>query len=117
MASDVASAKTDEVLVHPGSSTNTYHTLQIRKGDAAQGMEAADVVIEGTYELPHQEHAYLQVEAATAWIDEQDRVTVETSGQWVHEDREQIAHALALDEEAVRVRYAAIGVRLAEKKT
>ena len=109
MASDVASAKTDEVLVHPGSSTNTYHTLQIRKGDAAQGMEAADVVIEGTYELPHQEHAYLQVEAATAWIDEQDRVTVETSGQWVHEDREQIAHALALDEEAVRVRYAAIG--------
>ena len=109
MASDVASAKTDEVLVHPGSSTNTYHTLQIRKGDAAQGMEAADVVIEGTYELPHQEHAYLQVEAATAWIDEQDRVTVETSGQWVHEDREQIAHALALDEEEVRVRYAAIG--------
>ena len=109
MASDVASAKTDEVLVHPGSSTNTYHTLQIRKGDATQGMEAADVVIEGTYELPHQEHAYLQVEAATAWIDEQDRVTVETSGQWVHEDREQIAHALAVDEEEVRVRYAAIG--------
>ncbi len=109
MASDVASAKTDEVLVHPGSSTNTYHNLQIRKGDTAQGMEAADVVIEGTYELPHQEHAYLQVEAATAWIDEQDRVTVETSGQWVHEDREQIAHALAVDEEKVRVRYAAIG--------
>ena len=109
MASDVASAKTDEVLVHPGSSTNTYHNLQIRKGDTAQGMEAADVVIEGTYELPHQEHAYLQVEAATAWIDEQDRVTVETSGQWVHEDREQIAHALAVDEEEVRVRYAAIG--------
>jgi len=109
MASDVASAKTDEVLVHPVSSTNTYHNLQIRKGDTAQGMEAADVVIEGTYELPHQEHAYLQVEAATAWIDEQDRVTVETSGQWVHEDREQIAHALAVDEEKVRVRYAAIG--------
>ena len=109
MASDVASAKADEILVHPGSSTNTYHTLQIRKGDAVLGMEAADVIIEGTYELPHQEHAYLQVEAATAWIDEQDRVTVETSGQWVHEDREQIAHALAVDEEEVRVRYAAIG--------
>ena len=109
MASDIASAKTDEVLVHPGSSTNTYHTLQIRKGDTTQGMAAADVMIEGTYELPHQEHAYLQVEAATAWIDEQDRVTVETSGQWVHEDREQIAHALDVDEEEVRVRYAAIG--------
>ena len=55
------------------------------------------------------------MEAATAWIDEQDRATVETSGQWVRGSRAD-AHALALDEEAVRVRYAAIGVRLAEKK-
>ncbi|MFW2380391.1 MAG: xanthine dehydrogenase family protein molybdopterin-binding subunit, partial [Acidimicrobiales bacterium] len=51
----------------------------------------------------------LQVESATAWIDEQGRVTVRTSGQWTHEDREQIAHALDLPEEEVRVIYAAMG--------
>ncbi|MDP7068328.1 MAG: xanthine dehydrogenase family protein, partial [Acidimicrobiales bacterium] len=106
---DIATAKTDEVLVHPGSTTNTYHELRIRKGDVGHAMTEADVVIEGTYQLPHQEHAYLQVEAATSWIDKENRVTVETGGQWIHEDREQIAHALDMDEEQVRVKYAAIG--------
>ena len=109
LVSDVSTARSDEVLVHPNSTSNTYHELRIRKGDSAQGMELADVVIEDTYELPHQEHAYLQVEAATAWLDDNKRVTVETSGQWVHEDREQIAHALDVDPEEVRVRYASIG--------
>ena len=109
MASDVVAARTDEILVHPGSTSNTYHELKIRKGDIEKGIAAADVIIEGTYELPHQEHAYLQVEAATAWVDDEGLVTVETGGQWIHEDREQIAHALDIDPEEVRVRYASIG--------
>ena len=109
IASDVATARTDQILVHPGSTTNTYHELRIRKGAVEQGMAAADVIIEDSYELPHQEHAYLQVEAATAWFDDEGRITVETGGQWIHEDREQIAHALAIDPEEVRVRYASIG--------
>ncbi len=106
---DIEAARTDEVLVHPEAKSNIYTELNIDKGDIAAGWAAADVVIEGTYELPYQEHAYLQVEAATAWIDDEGRITVETSGQWTHEDREQIAHALDLDEDQVRVIYAAIG--------
>ena len=51
----------------------------------------------------------MQVEAATSWVDGDGRVTVETGGQWIHEDREQIAHALDVDPEEVRVRYASIG--------
>ena len=109
LVSGVREAQSDEVLVHPNSTSNTYHELRIRKGDIAEGMRSADVVIEDTYQLPHQEHAYLQVEAATAWIDEEQRVTVETGGQWIHEDQEQIAHALDLPTEQVRVKYAAIG--------
>ena len=70
---------------------------------------AADIVIEDTYELPYQEHAYLQPEAAVSYIDEKGRVTVEIAGQWVHEDQEQIAHALDLPLEQVRVIYPAIG--------
>ena len=106
---DIDAAKDDAVLVHPEAGSNTYYDLKIKKGDIDAGWAAADVVIEGSYELPHQEHAYLQVEAATAWIDDEGRVTVETSGQWTHEDREQVAHALDLPEDQVRVIYAAIG--------
>lgn len=106
---DIETAESDEVLVHPEKGTNTYYELVIRKGDMAAGWEEADVVIEGTYEVPYQEHAYLQVEAATAWIDEQGRVTVETGGQWAWEDQQQIAHALDIASDEVRVIYAAIG--------
>ena len=37
------------------------------------------------------------------------RVTVEVAGQWTHEDQEQIAHALGLPLDQVRVIYPAIG--------
>jgi CO/xanthine dehydrogenase Mo-binding subunit len=88
---------------------NAYIHYRVRKGDVEAGFAAADVTIEGTYRTPPQEHAYLQPEAGTALIDEEGRVTVYVAGQWTHEDREQIAHALGLPEEQVRVVYDAIG--------
>ena len=102
-------AAADKVLIHPEAGTNTYYELKIRKGDMEAGWAAADVVVEGSYELPHQEHAFMEVEAATAWIDDDGRVTVETGGQWAWEDQQQIAHALDVDPDEVRVIYAAIG--------
>lgn len=111
IVADIDQALTGETLVHPwnGCDSNIYHTLKIRKGDVAAGFTSADVVIEGTYEVPYQEHAYLQPEAAVSYVDPEGRVTVEVAGQWTHEDRQQIAHALDLPEERVRVIYPAIG--------
>ncbi len=106
---DIEAARSDEVLVHAEKKSNTYYELRIRKGDMDAGWAKADVVVEGTYHLPYQEHAYLQVEAASAWVDEGGRVTVETGGQWAWEDQQQIAHALDIDDSKVRVIYAAIG--------
>jgi CO/xanthine dehydrogenase Mo-binding subunit len=101
----------DAPLLHPenGHTTNGYHHMKIRKGDIDAGWQAAEVVVEGTYEVPHQEHAYLQPEAATAYLDAEDRVTVEIAGQWTYEDLGQICHALDLDETQVRVVYPAVG--------
>ncbi len=98
-------------LVHPedGTNSNVYHHLVARKGDVAAAFAAAAHVIEATYELPHQEHAFLQTEAGLAYVDEQGRVTVETAAQWVHEDQAQVAHALDVDPGDVRIRYRAIG--------
>jgi len=106
-----AALAADAPMLHPenGLSTNAYHHLQIRKGDMDAGWAAADTVVEGTYELPYQEHAFLQPEAGTAYIDDEGRVTVECTGQWTYEDREQVAHALDLPEDQVRIIYRAIG--------
>ncbi len=101
----------DAPLLHPenGLPTNAYHPLKIRRGDLEAGWADAEVVIEGTYTVPHQEHAYLQPEAGTAYIDDEGRVTIEGGGQWTTEDREQVAHVLGLPDERVRIVYKAIG--------
>jgi CO/xanthine dehydrogenase Mo-binding subunit len=101
----------DAPLLHPesGMPTNAYHHVKARKGDPAAGWRQADVVVEGRYELPHQEHAYLQPEAGLAYLDDEDRVTVVVAGQWTVEDQEQVAHALGLPTDRVRIIYPAIG--------
>ena len=112
LAETIAAALAPEApLLHAenGHATNAYYDYVFRKGDLAAGWAAADVVVEGTYELPHQEHAYLQPEAAVAYLDDEGRITVEVGGQWTHEDQEQIAHALDLPLDRIRIIYPAIG--------
>lgn len=99
----------DAPQVHDHLGTNILYQLPIRKGDATRGFAEADVVLEDEFNTSWQEHAYLQPEAGIAYIDEQGRVVVETAGQWLHEDRRQIAAMLQLPEDQVVVRYAAIG--------
>lgn len=99
----------DAFLLHPERGSNVCSRLRIRKGNVDEAFERADVIVEGEYITPAQEHAYLQPEAGLGYIDEQDRVTVIVAGQWTHEDQDQIAHALGLPVESVRVIYPAIG--------
>jgi CO/xanthine dehydrogenase Mo-binding subunit len=111
LVADIETALADALLLHPEDphNSNAYQHYKIRKGDMTAGWAAAEVVIEGEYHLPYQEHAYSQPEAAVSYVDEAGRVTVEIAGQWTHEDQEQIAHALDLPREQVRVIYPAIG--------
>jgi CO/xanthine dehydrogenase Mo-binding subunit len=95
--------------LHADADRNILCHYRIRKGDIEAGWAKADVIVEGTYGTTWQEHAYLQPEAGLGYIDDAGRVTVVVASQWAHEDREQIAHALALPEDQVRVIYPAIG--------
>jgi len=95
--------------LHPNTPDNIIVHYRIRKGDMGAGWQAADVIVEGSYGTSWQEHAYLQPEAGLAYIDDEGRVTVEAAGQWTHEDQEQIAHALNLPHDQIRVIYPAIG--------
>lgn len=97
-------------ILHPElGNTNVCVHDKIRKGDIGQGFAAADVIVEGEYRVPAQEHAYLQPEAGLAFVDEQGVITVQAAGQWTHADQRQLAHALGLPLEQVRVQYPAIG--------
>lgn len=95
--------------LHAAAENNILIHYRIRHGDMEAGWARADVIVEGEYRTGYQEHAYLQPEAGLGYIDEENRIAVIVAGQWVHEDREQIAHALDLPEDRVRVVYPAIG--------
>jgi CO/xanthine dehydrogenase Mo-binding subunit len=106
----VEAMKPDAPRVHEhiGDSNICVH-YKIRKGNIEEGFAQADVIVESEYRTPVQEHAYLQPEAGLAYLDEEGRLTIACGGQWTHEDRHQVAHALDLPEDNVRIVYPAIG--------
>ncbi len=110
VVTDVLEAREpDAPLLHPETGGNVFCHYRIRKGDTDAGLARAAVVVDQEYRTPAQEHAFLQPEAGVASIDEAGRVLVQVAAQWTHEDQEQIAHALGLPLDQVRVQYAAIG--------
>ena len=89
--------------------SNVLHAYRIKTGDLAVGFAAADVIVEATYQTHAQEHAFLQPEAGVAQVLPDGRIEVICAGQWMHEERQLIAHALALPEEQIIVRHATVG--------
>jgi CO/xanthine dehydrogenase Mo-binding subunit len=109
LADPLEAMKAGATLVHDDKPGNICHQVRLRRGDADAALAQADIVVEREYFTPMQEHAYLEPEAGLSYIDEQGRVTVRTSGQSTHDDLRQIAAALDLPQEQVRVIYGAIG--------
>ena len=101
--------KPGALLLFPNTDSNVVKHYRIRKGDADKVWAGCDAIVEGDYHTPMQEHAFLQPEAGISYIDEEGRVTVKVAGQWTHEDQEQIAHAMNMPKDKIRVIYPAIG--------
>ena len=97
------------VIIHPDRGSNVLYAREIEFGNIGSAFSSTDIVIESVYQTPVQEHVFLQPEAGIAYIDGEDRITVITGGQWAHGDQRQIAHALQIPEEKVRVIYSKIG--------
>ena len=106
----VEAMKADAPRVHEeiGDSNICVH-YKIRKGDVDEGFANADVIVESDYRTPVQEHAFLQPEAGLAYIDDDGRIAIVCGGQWTHEDQHQIAHAMNMPNDRIRVIYPAVG--------
>ncbi len=96
-------------VLHPDIGSNVFGYHKLYNGDTEAGFRQADVIVESVLNTPAQEHAYLQTEAGLSYIDQEGRVAVVTTGQWGVKDRKQIAHALGLPEDWVRVIYPMTG--------
>ncbi len=91
----------DSPLVHEKS--NILAHPRIQKGNIEEGFAASDVIIENTFRTPWVLHAYMEKESGLAFIDESGRITLFASTQYAHENQREIAHALGLAPDRVRV--------------
>ena len=80
---------------------NVLVNWHLERGDLDAAFADAAVVIENTYRSQHVEHAYLETEAGTGWL-ENDVVTLRISTQ-VIEHAVEIATILGLPQSQVRV--------------
>jgi len=110
LSDPITAMRPDAPVLHPerGDNNICIH-YKIRKGDVDAAFAKADVIVEGEYHTPAQEHAYLQPEAGLAYLDEENRIAIACAGQWTHADRETVARSLGLPEEKIRIIYPAIG--------
>ena len=93
--------------LHAGG--NVLARQAIRRGDAEAGLARAAVTVEGAFSTPFNEHAYLEPEAALAWVDAAGRVVIETGSSHPHLHRLEVARALGLPEDRVRIVSVALG--------
>jgi len=92
------------VLIHddnPGGNVLLKGELETGSGEAA--FDECDAIEEASFELPHQEHAYLETEAGWALFKEDGCLDIVASTQTPFRDRAEVAEALGLDREKVRI--------------
>jgi CO/xanthine dehydrogenase Mo-binding subunit len=86
--------------IHEGG--NVLARQLVRKGDAANALAEADVVVTRTFRTQGVDHAFLDIEAGMAQM-AGDVIEIHAAGQWVHEERRLIALALGMPVERVRI--------------
>ena len=91
--------------LHPGG--NLVRHLRIRHGDPDTA--TADVVVTGEYRVGMQDQAFLGPESGMAVPAEDGGVDLYVATQWLHVDRDQIAIALGLPPDKVRLTLAGVG--------
>ncbi|MGD2058612.1 MAG: molybdopterin-dependent oxidoreductase, partial [Anaerolineales bacterium] len=94
---------------HVHADGNLLKHIKVRKGDVAAGFEQADVTFEQVYTTPAMDHVFMEPECSIARITDDGRVEVYVGSQIPYEDREQIAAALGVEDERVRVIGTLIG--------
>jgi xanthine dehydrogenase D subunit len=95
----------DRPALHPGG--NVVRHVPIRHGDV-DGVEA-DVVVTGEYEVGMQDQAFLGPESGLALPAEDGGIDLFVATQWLHVDQRQVATALGLPIEKVRMTLAGVG--------
>ncbi len=95
-------------LIHPSRPRNLLVEGRVRRGDAAAALAASAHVVEGSFATQYVEHAYIEPEAGTAWM-QGDTLCIRACTQAPGMDREDTAAVLGLPLDRVRIVDSAVG--------
>lgn len=109
----ISAHRADAPVLHPQHPTgNLLKHIKVRHGDIDQGFAEADFIVEREYHTPTTEHAFLEPECAIGVPEGypgHDKLTVYVGSQIPYQDRNQIAQAMGMPEERIRVIGTLIG--------
>jgi len=87
---------------------NLIYHCKIRRGNVEEAFDRAAAIVENTYITSMVDHAFLQPEAGLAYLQE-DKVVVCVSTQYPHFDQLEIAEALGVPTDSIKVINPAVG--------
>ena len=86
---------------HPQGNVLLKATIQAGDGQAA--MEGCDILIEETFHVPVQSHAFIETENGIAWQEGDGKVVLVVSTQAPFRDKWEISHALGIHLDRLRI--------------
>ena len=81
---------------------------EIRRGNVDEGFERSKYFAEASFDLPPQEHAFMETEAAIG-VPDGDGIFVISGGQGIYDEYHEVSEYLGLPMEKVRIRSALVG--------
>lgn len=93
--------------LHPGG--NIAHRSEYQNGDVLKAFEQCDVIVEESYELPRQLHAYMETEGGVVVPEKSGGITVYAATQHGFRDRFQLSRILGIPEGMIRIISSPIG--------
>lgn len=102
----------DAPVIHEGGNIahfGKYPCRQIRKGDVEAGFRDSDLIVEGTYTTPMQEHAPLEPHVGVAICDASGKLTIYTVSQALNYHASQISSIFKIPLSKVRMVGGTVG--------
>lgn len=102
----------DAPKVHEGQDNLLYH-FKIRKGhgkeDINKAFDECTAIAENTYNVPQVDPAFLAPEAGVCYVEEDGTIVLHYATQYQHFDKTEIAEALSVPAEKIRLINSAVG--------
>jgi len=102
ISNPMQAAQPDAEKVHENG--NLLKKIKVGKGDLDAGFAQSDVIVEHTFFTPFMEHLFMEPECSIAVPREDGGMDLYEGSQIPYEDRRQVAEALGLAHERVRIR-------------